>query len=161
MGGMVLRHDMGRDEMTDFNRKYLEQDTFVQRRLRRDAALRDFGIDPEEYRIWARDSEIGNECDTDEYRETQPSKGLHFIGGFLSDWAPGVDACYEMFELTKKWLAAGANMGEAYSGADELKPILEMYFDFEWAQGGYSLYEGPENPPSAEWIQTYKEELAI
>jgi hypothetical protein len=145
--------------MTDFDREYLNQPRFIEQMLRRDAALRDFGIDPEEFRIWARTSEIENECDTDEYRETQPSKGLHYIANFMADWAPGVDACNEMFELTKKWLDAGANMGEAYSGAELLKPILEMCFDFEWAQGSYSLYAGPLEPPTEEWVSTYKEEL--
>jgi hypothetical protein len=142
--------------MTDFDREFLKLDTFTNRRLRRDAALRDLGVDPEEFMLWQRDQEVGNECDTDEYRETQPSKGLGFISEFMADWGPGVAACNEMMELTKKWIDAGANMGEAYSGANELVPILRMCFDFAWEQGQYSLYTVNEVPDASD-VEFYKE----
>jgi hypothetical protein len=143
----------------NFDRAYLEQETFVQRRLRRDAALRDLRVDPELFRQWQRRQEVENETGTDEYRETQPSKGLGFISEFMADWAPGVEACNEMMELVKKWIDAGANMGEAYSGADQLVPILELCFDFMWEEGGYSLYSRDDVPDAAA-VEYYESPLA-
>lgn len=131
---------------------WTDRERFVNQRLRRDAKLRDIGIEPERFREIMREREIANECDTDEYRETQPSKGLSFISEFMRDWTPGIDACYLMFDLTKKWLAAGANMGEAYSGAAEYVPIVELYFDWVWEQGGFSIYSEINELPDNTWI---------
>ena len=144
----------------EFDRAYLNQEAFVQQRLRRDASLRDLNVDPELFRQWQRQQEVDNECGSDEYRETQPSKGLTYIADFFADWAPGVDAVYEMMELVKKWLDAGANLGEAYSGADELVPILNNCFDFIWEQGGYSLYVPRTDLPDAAAVECYESPLA-
>lgn len=143
--------------MTNFDRTYLDQHSCVERRLRRDATLRDLRVDPEEFYNWQMRQEVGNETDTDEYRETQPSKGLSYISEFMADWSPGVAACNEMMELTKKWIDAGANMGEAYSGADQLVPILDLCFDFMWQQGGYSLYQRLDAVPDVSDVEIYKE----
>lgn len=143
-----------------FDRDYLDQQAFVQLRLRRDAALRDLRVDPELFKVWQRDREVGNECDTDEYRETQPSKGMGYISDFMADWSPGVAACNEMMELVKKWIDAGANMGEAYSGAAELQPIMELCFDFMWEKGGHSLYTAIDDLPDASTVEYYESPLA-
>ena len=146
--------------MTEFDKQYLSQARYVLGCRLRDVTLQSLGVDPEEFRKWQRESEVGNECDTDEYRETQPSKGLSYISDFFADWAPGIPACYEMFDLVKKWFEAGANMGEAYSGAAELQPILEMCFDFIWAKGGFSLYASPTDAPDEAAVESYKEALS-
>lgn len=142
----------------NFDRKFLDSPTFEDRRNARDFALRELGVDPDEFRDWQRVQEVENETGTDEYRETQPSKGLGFIAEFMDDWAPGVDACNEMMELVKKWIDAGANMGEAYSGADELVPILNACFDFKWAMGGFSLYRGFLEVPDEGDVELFKED---
>jgi hypothetical protein len=149
----------------EFDRNYLDQELqgrkpFVELRLRRDATLRDMGVDPEEFKVWQRDREVSNETDTDEYRETQPAKGLHYIAEFFDDWAPGVSAVYEQMELVKKWLDAGANLGEAYSGAEQLVPILNNCFDFMWQKGGYSLYTSIDQLPDSETMAVFKEDKA-
>jgi hypothetical protein len=144
----------------NFDRSYLNQQDFVQQRLRRDALLRDNGIDPEAFRDWQRTSEVSNECDTDEYRETQPAKGLHYIADFFNDWSPGVSAVYEQMELVKKWLDAGANLGDAYSGAAELEPILNNCFDFIWERGGHSLYTSIDQLPDPLEMKYFKGELS-
>jgi hypothetical protein len=143
-----------------FDRRYLDQETYVGYRLRRDALLRDNGIDPDRFKDWQRMMEVGNECDTDEYRETQPAKGLHYIADFFDDWSPGVSAVYEMMELVKKWLDAGANLGDAYSGAEQLVPILENCFDFIWERGGHSLYTPIDQLPEPSEMAYFKGELS-
>lgn len=140
----------------DFNRDYLDQPIFVQRRLRRDAALRDLGVDPEEFKVWQRASEVGNECDTDEYRETQPSKGLSYIADFMADFAPGREAVLEMLNLTRQWLITSANVVGAYDGAAELVPILNACFDFMWERGGFSFYTVEELPDEGD-VEYFKE----
>lgn len=142
--------------MTDFDRNYLDQPDWVRRRQNRDDALRALKVDPEDFKRRARQDEVDNECGTDEYRETQPSKGLHYISEFTADWAPGVQAMNEMMGLVKKWIDAGANMDQVYSGADELVPILNMCFDFMWEQGGFSLYS-PYRLPEEEDIEAFQE----
>jgi hypothetical protein len=144
----------------NFDRAYLDQQVYVGYRLRRDALLRDNGIDPENFKAWQRMMEVGNECDTDEYRETQPAKALHYIADFFDDWSPGVSAVYEMMELVKKWLDAGANLGDAYSGAEQLVPILENCFDFIWERGGHSLYTSIDQLPEPSEMAYFKGELS-
>jgi hypothetical protein len=65
-----------------------------------------------------------------------------------------------MMELVKKWIDAGANMGEAYSGAAELAPILGMCFDFIWAQGGFSFYADLDDDLDKSDIEEYESPLA-
>jgi hypothetical protein len=60
-------------------------------------------------------------------------------------------------ELVKKWLDAGANLGEAYSGTDELVPILNNCFDFIWEKGGYSFYTPIDELPDSEAMNYFKE----
>jgi hypothetical protein len=149
----------------NFDRAYLDQELqgrkpFLELRLRRDAAIRDAGIDPGAFKAWQRQQEVDNECGSDEYRETQPGKGLHYIADFLDDWAPGVQAVNEMMELVGKWIDAGANLGEAYSGADQLVPIMELCFDFMWERGGYSLYTSLDELPDDQVFADHKEDTA-
>jgi hypothetical protein len=144
----------------NFDREFLDQQTYVGYRLRRDALLRDNGINPDQFRAWQRVMEVDNETGSDEYRETQPAKGLHYIADFFDDWSPGVDAVYEQMELVKKWLDAGANLGEAYSGAAELEPILNNCFDFIWERGGHSLYLTIDQLPDPEGMTLFKEDMA-
>ena len=96
------------------------------------------------FRAYCREQFIGNECDSDEYRETQPAKGL----GMIADWAHvkgtfGYEqAETEMLRLVRDWINAmiGAHEGDhtaeswlyAYAGAEELRPVLGIYFDTLW-----------------------------
>ena len=123
-----------------FDRTWLDFETNVARRNERDTALRDAGVDPDEFRQHLRVTEIGNETDTDEYRETQPFKGLTYIADFMTDFRPGLTACQFVRGLTVRWLQTGANLNESYSGADELAEILGIIFDFKWEEGECGLY---------------------
>lgn len=143
----------------NFDRAYLDQKPFAELRTHRDAQLLNAGVDPVAFKVWQRQQEVDNECGSDEYRETQPGKGLHYIADFFDDWAPGVDAVYEQMALVKVWLDAGANLGDAYSGNEQLVPILNNCFDFMWEKGGYSLYTSIDELPDESTINYYKEYL--
>lgn len=116
----------------------------------------------EDLRTWSRDQFTGNECDTDEYRETQPMKGLAFIGDYavlLCDPCPELDT---LAKLTETWLHAYNNPkpGEwdAYAGTEELKPILDLLHDALWAVGRHPYeYEGWK----VQLIEDYTESLNL
>jgi len=153
----------------NFDRKYLDLPDFASRRTARDNYLRDHGVDPGEFHVYQRDSEVGNETDTDEYRETQPSKGLAMISDFLADFRAGVEASEEVIRLTQKWMGVvdDAHVHKedyneqigwyAYGGAEELAPILRICFDFMWEEGGYSLYTHLDQLPTVEELDYFKE----
>lgn len=145
----------------EFDREYIDQEIFVQRRLRRDAVLRDHDVDPEAFHVWGRQQEVDNEAGTDEYRETQPGKGLHMIAELLDDWFAGPTATMNVIRLTAVWLEAayqGFLEGHSYAGAEELAPILEICFDYMWELGGYSLYSEIDSLPDEDTINYYKED---
>jgi hypothetical protein len=124
----------------------------------RDQFLRNHDIDPQEFEMWAREQFIGNECGTDEYRETQPSKGLGMIAMFMMDLAPGQEACEQMIELTRKWLNAVDTKEWWYSGAEELEPIMDLVFDFEWHKGNHPYHRNWEDYIDEQTIEWYKED---
>lgn len=156
----------------DFDREYLDLPTFAERRAFRDGYLREHGVDPEEFHVWARESEISNECDSDEYRESQPAKGLAMIADFLHDFRAGKAASEEVIRLTNKWVGvvddAHSHPAEyegktgvgwyLYGGAEELKPILAICFDFMWEEGGSSLYTPLTTVPDDDQIAWFKED---
>lgn len=83
-----------------------------------------------------RQSYIDNECGSDEYRETQPAKGLGFIarGAELLADQDNYEKLYELTELAAKWLASRPNK-TAYQGNELLEPVLALVFDAYWAAG--------------------------
>lgn len=82
---------------------------------------------------YLREQFIGNECDSDEYRETQPAKGL----GMAAHWAE-LDPSADM-TLVVEWLQA-VGLGGSYAGASELALVLGAYFDALMAQGEDPYY---------------------
>lgn len=154
----------------NFDRDYLDQKFFVEKRNARDELLRNGGIDPVEFREWLRENDVENETGTDEYRETQPSKGLSYVSEFLSDYAPGGPAVLHMLQLTLRWLrvveeartypdeyAKKHGIGAvSYAGDIDLKPILNLCFDFLWEQGRVGLYyDELENDLIAQWMEDH------
>lgn len=84
------------------------------------------------FKAYCREQFVGNECGSDEYRETQPAKGM----GMIANWFDQIHPEYpegEAFEEIEKWVAAlAADAGGSYAGADELVPVLARYFDSLW-----------------------------
>jgi hypothetical protein len=87
------------------------------------------------FKDYCRDSFTGNECDSDEYGETQPAKGF----GYIADWLDGIHPEHldpEALEAIAAWVRALADdPGSRYGGAEELVPVLQRYFDWLWDQG--------------------------
>lgn len=85
---------------------------------------------------WSRERYVGNECDTDEYRETQPAKGLAVVAEMLE--AP--ESPDGLLYLVQAWVAAlqdpddAQAPGDPYAGAEELTHVLAMYHDWLWIQ---------------------------
>lgn len=119
------------------------------------------------FKAWAREAYIGNECGSDEYRETQPFKGLKFI----ADWAGIVEnasaygdaldpdrhpevGVLPMLRLVKSWLDkilwehsqdhTDEPWIKAYAGAEELEPVLGLVFDALWEAGEHPYGYEPE-----------------
>jgi len=108
---------------------------------------------------------VDNECDTDEYRWTQPVKGLYMLTHFeevnkevgesleFLDYGDEIPNIEEVINALKgsdnkfansvgEWLES-AQFG-CYSGSDGLKPLLERLFDSLWASGSHPYYEKEE-----------------
>ena len=88
-----------------------------------------------------RDAYVGNECDTDEYGETQPVKGLGIIADLASRLEGHDDDLNALMALVRTWTTAWN--GTRYGGAEELAPICALYFDTLWAAGEHP-YESNE-----------------
>lgn len=110
-------------------------------RMNRDDYLRSRGIDPDVFRKHMREAEIGNECDTDEYRETQPAKGLLMVAEALEDTGLQGEDYFRLVKLTAEWLGEVEDERSSYGGSEQLKPVLGMVFDRRWEQGYASLYQ--------------------
>lgn len=80
---------------------------------------------------------VDNECDSDEYRETQPAKGLQMISELfdaLADESKWHEAMTHLAAWTNVLATADFNAPPHYSyaGADELRPLLTMYHEILW-----------------------------
>jgi hypothetical protein len=110
------------------------------------------------YLAYAKDLFIGNECDTDEYRESQPAKGLEYVarwaqvrnqvlGYSASELAP-------MLQLVRDWLDAIVRAHDedhtddpwewAYAGSGELPPVLSVVWDTLIEAGEHPYGDTPE-----------------
>lgn len=107
------------------------------------------------FRAWARDQFVGNECDSDEYRETQPAKGLGYAADCLDRLAAQGARHDEFARLTAVWLTAKA-AGGSYAGADALEPVLTIYFDVLWEAEEHPYFEWGA---ADEWVSDYLEEV--
>jgi hypothetical protein len=101
---------------------------------------------PDEIRIWSRDNFTGNECGSDEYRETQPAKGFGMITELFEIYEGGAhdDEARDTLRLVESWLHHMNNPQPedySYAGADELVPILERYHDRLWDTMGKHPYD--------------------
>jgi hypothetical protein len=118
---------------------------------------------PKAVKDHARDDFVGNECGTDEYRETQPWKGFTFIADVLDDG--GTMLWEDQLALLKEvraWLDAIITTTEnpnaepwehAYAGAQELEPVLTRIFNHCW-QNNYHPYDYT----AEELLERYKED---
>lgn len=88
-------------------------------------------------REWSRERYVSNECDTDEYRETQPAKGL----GVAAEVLEGPNTPDGFLLLVQNWVANLEDTtdaqapGDPYAGADHLAVLLGVYHDWLWEQG--------------------------
>lgn len=130
-----------------------------------------------EFRDYMRSAFVDNECGTDEYRESQPEKGLAYIGELFillragnrdpkqpilnNTFSTDVEIETHVLDLTQKWLAAmhkGYSEGEAYEGGwfvyagnEELVPILQLYFDLVWLERRHP-YAAPDEEDLLEYF---------
>lgn len=122
---------------------------------------------------YLRDLYVGNECDTDEYRETQPAKGLEHIAAWASARADvlGFEASEttKMLTLVRDWLDAIVRIhGEdhdadpwvySYAGSEELQPVLAIVFDTLIAVDEHPYGLSPEEAWS-DWSDSFQESQA-
>ena len=103
---------------------------------------------PEELKAKSRTEFVDNE-----YRETQPDKGLNEVAHALDDggYMPR-ELRVELIKLTGHWLTVMADditkyadteesWRANYAGADELKPVLNLLHDYLWGQGQHPYYD--------------------
>lgn len=125
---------------------------------------------PDQFKAASRDSYVGNETDTDEYRETQPAKGVQHIAAAHAHATP--EQQRELERLMLAWLtdATGVEWSTqaawsleeekdgdphfgTYEGADALTPALNLAHDILW-DAGLHPYCGDFD----EWREQYDEE---
>src|SRR5215510_9142477 len=100
---------------------------------------------PEELKARSRDLYVGNESDTDEYRETEPAKLLSLIGSVAQEM-PG-DKLQEMVDLMAPWIATVHENGGCadYAGAEEAAAIFALIHDHMWDNGEQPYYDTIED----------------
>jgi len=124
----------------------------------------------EPYKQQMKERFTGNECGSDEYRETQPGKGLFMVSGavdmLIHDTSPG-EAQVELLRLVNAWFIAIERemdtnrfgwSGIGYAGADALVPVLERVFDIYWEHGEHPYYSTREE--MLEVVRDIKEDEA-
>lgn len=105
------------------------------------------------FREWARGRFIDNECDTDEYGETQPAKGFNYVADVFNRVNDPKDG--DLLAEVLAWVNA-IQTGGRYDGADELVPICGRAFDLLWADGEHPYYNVDE---AEELLADYREEM--
>ena len=101
---------------------------------------------------------VGNECGSDEYRETQPTKGIEMTSRAFriledrwtdsrlnNDGKGNADVRFQygtLQRLFKTWVAA---TGTWYDGCEELVPVLEIVFDVLWSNNEHPYNECTED----------------
>jgi hypothetical protein len=102
---------------------------------------------------WSAEDFASNECHTDEYRETQPTKGLAFLADYWELFEAGLSPQgdpgnreREALRLLEAWVHRMNNPQPedySYAGAEQLYPLLLMYHDDLWDQAGRHPYDNP------------------
>jgi hypothetical protein len=105
-------------------------------------------------KAWLRESYVGNECDTDEYGETQPVKGLTMIADLASALENDRDRVNALMVQVSEWTRAWD--GSRYGGAEELMPLYGQYFDVLWDRGRHPYYTSEAEID--EWITDVRSE---
>jgi hypothetical protein len=109
----------------------------------RDEVLTSLGVDPDVFKAYMKQSQVDNECGTDEYGETQPMKGVAMISEEMQQHEEFSKEALDLARLLGRWLQAWEEEGETrYAGAEALVPALEAVFDYRWERGYYSIYQG-------------------
>jgi|SRR5262245_57761201 len=116
---------------------------------------------PEEFKAHSRDLYVGNEADTDEYRETEPRKLLALVAA-ESENLEG-EALKTLVSLTASWLQAVAQQwGEygsgpepeashpAYAGTEAAAAVFGFIHDQMWDRGEHPYYD-----TFTEWREFY------
>ncbi len=111
-------------------------------------ATQPFG--PEELKARSREAFTGNECDTDQYGETQPAATLSKIGTLADMFSEDPDQMETLMDLVAPWVLAASTMGR-YDGAAEAEPIHNLYHDTLWAEGQHP-YHGNDRADYVEYL---------
>jgi len=106
----------------------------------------------DKYKAKSRADYVDNECYSDEYRETQPAKGIRHALKAIADAT--IEERSKLDDLMRDWLHAWA-LGEednSYAGAEELDPLLKLVHDILWEHGTHPYYDTEE-----ELLETLKD----
>ena len=98
---------------------------------------------PEALRELSQKQFVGNESDSDEYRETQPGKGLYHLC-VACHVAKSDDPRYsDMMRLAEVWIIAREEEcpTSAYAGSEELATLLAVAHDVWWDSGFHPYYD--------------------
>jgi hypothetical protein len=127
-------------------------------------------IADEKFVEWMKDSFVSNECGTDEYRETQPAKGLGYVyeaascnEGTGGDEGRALDRT--LLTLTETWIKAMLKgEGSPYAGSEACEPLMAFVFDQLWANHQHPYTGGWEEDSFDEYMREqqefYSEEVA-
>ena len=106
----------------------------------------------EGHKVALREAYIGNECDTDEYGEAQPAKGVRVLAWAI-DLAEGDGPTQrDLCRALRQWLEA---YEPRYEGAEELAQALTLAFDVLWAHGEHPYCSSEEE------LREYLEQVVL
>lgn len=116
----------------------------------------------EKYRKASKESYLGNECGSDEYHESQPEKGLRYIGNafsILANYRPLYihdqltteqqdrlfsDYC-KLVKGLKHWTAMLPDDDFVwYEGDEALEEVLAVAYDVLWDNNEHPYFDTPE-----------------
>jgi hypothetical protein len=95
---------------------------------------------PKELMEYSRLLFVSNECESDEYRETQPWKLITTVGDLATQF-PNFERHDELWNLFRDWIL---HHGPWYEGAEQARPIYEMIHDVWWVNGRHMYYDNVE-----------------
>lgn len=109
---------------------------------------------PEELKQRSREQYVGNECGSDEYRETEPEKLLSLVAATICAHGWSGDVKRQVLQRTITWLQAviddwgewgsgpDPSIGDCiYAGAAEAEPVFGLLHDLLWDEGLHPYYE--------------------
>jgi len=94
----------------------------------------------DKHKAASRRDYVDNECYSDEYRETQPEKGIRHTLNALNHAT--VAERNKLINLMLNWLSAYASdEDDSYAGNKELDPLLELVHDILWEHDEHPYYD--------------------